>query len=308
MNTPASTISITLWSANLEPPATSLAAWLDLVGARLAETRAAGSQLLVLPELNCIQWLGFAPPGLAANRQLPWLADMAQEAMPGMRALAAEYGIALLAGTLPWALEGGGLVNRAWLILPDGRAFAQDKLFLTPGENNPQGWQFTPGTQVNVIDWLGLRVAIMICLDTEATALWARLASLDLDLILVPAKTDALSGYYRVFGCARSRAIELQTVVCAVGAVGTVYGQSATDTVVGGAAAYLPCDAALNALGIGAVLEPQPPAVQTSPVLHALQLPVGYCRKIRHGAAEAEIWPASWSAQHISITDPAVPS
>jgi predicted amidohydrolase len=219
VNTPPSTISITLWAANLEVPAVSLATWLDLVEARLAESRAAGSQLLVLPELNCIQWLGFAPAGLAVNRQPAWLADMAREVLPELRALVAKYGIALLAGTFPWALQTGGFANRAWLVLPDGRAFSQDKLFLTPGEQNPQAWQFTPGTQINVIEWLGLRVAMIICLDTEATALWARLAGLDLDLILIPAKTDALSGYYRVFSCARSRAIELQTMICVVGEV-----------------------------------------------------------------------------------------
>ena len=73
---------------------------------------------------------------------------------------------------------------------------------------------------MNIIPWEGLRVAIVVCLDVELTSLWARLAKLDLDLVLVPAKTDMLSGYCRVFGCAKTRAIELQTIVCAVGAVG----------------------------------------------------------------------------------------
>src|SRR5207249_7713500 len=54
-----------------------------------------------------------------------------------------------------------------------------------------------------------------------------------LDLILVPAKTDMLSGFYRVFGCARARAIELQTVVCATGAIGMPLAPVAVDTVLG---------------------------------------------------------------------------
>ena len=33
--------------------------------------------------------------------------------------------------------------------------------------------------------------------------------------------------------------------------------------------------------------------------------PLGACRRIRHGAAEAEVWPGSWSADHITIADPA---
>ena len=302
------TLSVTLWAANLEPPAASLAAWLKVMEARLAEARAVGSRILVLPELSCVQWLGFAPPGLAADRQLPWLAEQARQALPGLRAIAARHDTALLAGTFPWALEDGGIVNRAWLMLPDGQALAQDKLFLTPSEQNPQGWRFNPGGTVNIIHWQGLRIAVLVCLDSEATALWARLGDLDLDLILIPAKTDGLSGYYRVFGCARARALELQTAVCVVGAVGTVQRQPSGDTIVGGAAAYLPSDVALDLTGVAAVLEPQPPEVATSPVLHATHLPIGYCRQIRHGAAEAETCPASWPVAHIDICDPAVSS
>lgn len=304
----SNTLSVALWAANLEPPVADLSPWLAGVEARLAEAQAAGMQLLVLPELACMQWLSFAPPGLAGNRQLAWLAARAGEALPALRALAARYGVALLAGTMPFipgSVDDGRYVNRAWLLLPDGRAFSQDKLFLTPSEQNPAGWMITPGAQINVVDWAGLRVAIVICLDVEATALWARLARLDLDLILVPAKTDLLSGYYRVFGCAKARAIELQTVVCVVGAVGTALAHPAVDTVVGGAAAYIPCDTALNQLGIAAALEPHAPQSGLSPMLYAPHLPVGYCRQMRHGAAEAEVCPGAWSVDHIALADPA---
>jgi predicted amidohydrolase len=109
--------------------------------------------------------------------------------------------------------------NRAWLLTPQGNRFHQDKLSLTPLEEQSASGVTVRGDRVNVIGWNGLRIAIAICLDAEYTALWARLGQLDLDLVLVPAKTDMISGYNRVFGCARARAIELQTVVCVVGAV-----------------------------------------------------------------------------------------
>ena len=133
------------------------------------------------------------------------------------------------------------------------------------------------------------------------------LAKLDLDLMIVPAKTDMISGYYRVFGCAKARAIELQTVVCAVGAVGSPLGHPALDTVVGGAAAFLPCDMSLGFTGIAAALEPHAAASGLSPFLLAPNLPVGHCRRIRHGAAEAEVWPGSWSADGVTVVDPAAP-
>jgi predicted amidohydrolase len=304
------TLSLALWATNLEPALASLAHWTARVEARMAEAHAAGAGLLMMPEFACAQWLSFAPVGLAPHDQVPWLAGLAEQAMPGLRQLPARYGVALLPGTMPFTIpdRGDGVPghrNRAWLMLPDGQTFHQDKLALTPSEQNPAGWLLTPGTQVNVISWQGLRIAIVICLDIEFTALAARLAKLDLDLILVPAKVDMLSGYYRVLGCAKARAIELQTAVAVVGAVGSPLGHPATDTVVGAAAVFIPCEASLGVTGIAAALDPLPAATGASPVLYAHHVPLGACRRIRHGAAEAEVWPGAWSAEHITIVDPA---
>lgn len=302
------TLTVALWATNLEPLTVSLAAWVAGVEARMAEAHAAGARLLVLPEFACSQWLAFAPLDLGIDRQVEWLAAVANPALEALRPLVAHYGVALLPGTMPFTPPGGKVgehLNRAWLLLPDGTSFWQDKLCLTPSEQDPSGWMLTPGSEVNIIVWEGLRVAIVICLDVEFTALWARLGKLDLDLIIVPAKTDMISGYYRVFGCAKARAIELQTVVCAVGAVGSPLGHPTLDTVVGGAAAFLPCEASFGHTGIAAALEPHAAAAGLSPFLVAYHLPVGACRRIRRGAAEAEVWPGSWSADAISIADPA---
>ncbi len=302
------TITVGLWAMNLEPPAASLADWAALVEARMAEAQAAGAQMLVLPEFACAQWLGFAPLGLPLDQQVPWLASLTEPALAALGPLPARYGVALVAGTMPAAVAdpGNGMTrhfNRAWLLTPEGGRHSQDKLCLTPSENNPQGWLLTPGATLDVITWRGLRIAVVVCLDVELTSLWARLATLDLDLVLVPAKTDLLSGYYRVFGCAKARAIELQTVVCAVGAVGSPLGHPAADTVIGGAAAFQPCEATLGYTGVAAALEPHAAAAGLSPVLYANHLPVGLCRRLRHGGAEAEVWPGAWASDHIEIVD-----
>lgn len=306
------TVSVAMWATNLEVPAVSLPAWLAFVEARMAELASPEPQFLVLPEFACMQWLSFAPADLPLTGQVAWLGSVAVEALAALRPMAARHNVALLPGTMPHAVSdragGTQYVNRAWLFLPDGRAFAQDKICLTPSEMNPQAWSLTPGSQVEVIEWNGLRLAIVICLDVEFTSLWSRLGKLDLDLVLIPAKTDMISGYYRVFSCAYARASELQTVVCAVGAIGSPGGDAATDTVMGGAAAYVPCDSSLGYTGIIAALEPHAAAAGVSPILHARNLPVGHCRRMRHGAAEAEVWPSSWSADHVTIADPAVPA
>ena len=75
--------------------------------------------------------------------------------------MARPIGVALLPGTIPHAVpaEGAGVgqapryLNRAWLLLPDGRAFAQDKLCLTPSERNPQAWCLTPGSGIGAVEW-----------------------------------------------------------------------------------------------------------------------------------------------------------
>ena len=302
------TLMASMWAANLELPAGSLPDWIAGVEARMAEAQAGGARLLMLPEFACAQWLSFAPADLPLTGQIAWLAGLAPEALAALRPLPSRYGVALLAGTMPWPQPGSGRKaayrNRAWLLLPDGRAFAQDKICLTPSERNPKGWLLTPGAQVNVVVWDGLRIAVVICLDVEFAALMAKLGKLDLDLILIPAKTDMLSGYYRVFGCAKARAIEMQAAVCVVGAIGSPLGHPAYDTVLGGAAAYVPCEAALSPTGIAAALEPHAAASGLSPVLNATLALAAY-RRIRHGGAEAEVWPASWPANRIKIADPA---
>ena len=305
------TITVALWATNLEIAAVNLANWIAAIDTRMAEAKAAGARLLVMPEFACSQWLGFAPPDLTIDQQIAWLAALTPVALDGLRPLPSRHGIALLAGTMPFAEKSNQAsstprhFNRALLLLPDGRVLTQDKLCLTPSEQNPAAWSLTPGTKFSVIEWNELRIAIIICLDVEFTSLFARLGKLDLDLVLVPAKTDLLSGYYRVFGCAKARAIELQTVVCVVGAIGSALAHPTVDTVIGGAAAFLPCEHVLGSTGIAAALEPQTAASGLSPLLYAHNLPVGYCREMRHGAAEAEVWPGAWTADHVTIVDPA---
>jgi predicted amidohydrolase len=298
-------VSLELWAANLETGTPDLASWLVRLEQHMAAAAARGSQLLALPEFACAQWLSFAPLDLPPSGQLGWLAEIAVTAMPAMASLATTYGVSLLPGTVPervGARDGvPTFANRAWLLTPEGGAFSQDKLSLTPIEEDAAAGATIRGERVNVIPWNGLRVAIAVCLDVEYTALWARLGQLDLDLVLVPAKTDMITGYNRVFTCARARAIELQTAVCAVGAVGAPLGHPATDTGVGGAAAFLPSDVSLHLDGVFAALPPQSAALVTDPVLVVQNLPVGQCRRIRNGAAEAEVCPAAWTAEHLHI-------
>ncbi len=301
-------VSIDLWAVNLEPAVPDLQTWLAGLEARLAQTAARGGQMLVLPEFACAQWLSFAPADLPPANILGWLSECGEVALEAIAAMAARHGVSVLPGTIPFPAQTGtaapAYLNRAWLITPDGQRHAQDKLSLTPIEADGAGGTTVRGDAINVIEWNGLRIAMIICLDTEFTHLWSRLAQLNLDLILIPAKTDMITGYNRVFACARARAIELQTVVCVLGAVGVPLGAVATDTGVGGASVFTPCDVNVSLDGVFATLPPQTAAMMTNTVLPAAGIPVGICRRLRNGQAEAEICPAIWSADHLTVTDP----
>jgi predicted amidohydrolase len=297
-------LSIDLWAANLEALTPDLTTWLGQVETRLADSANRGAAALVMPEYTCAQWLAFAPQDLPPLGRLGWLAQVGMDALASMAELSERYGVSLLPGTIPHLVEGRqSTSNRAWFLTADGDAFHQDKLSLTPMEETGRDGVTVQGDDVTIFRWLGLRVAMIVCLDVEFTELWARLGKLDLDLVLVPAKTDMITGYNRVFGSARSRATELQTAVCAVGAVGVLAGDPASDTGVGGAAAFVPCDVSVALDGVFAALPPQPASARTNLVLEVRDLPVGQCRRIRNGAAEAEVNPASWSAQRLNFIE-----
>jgi predicted amidohydrolase len=295
------TITVALWAANLEPPLNGVDAWAAGIEAKMREAKADGARLLVTPEYHCQQWLSFAPEGIRPNEEIAWMAAQGPAALQAVRPLARKYGLGLIAGTMPVPDGKGGYLNRAHLFLPDGREIVQDKLCLTPAERDPAAWCLQTGHEIAVVEWEGLRFAILICLDIELPALAARLAPLDLDLILVPSMTSKLSGFHRVFGCARARAIELMTAVCAVGAIGVPERLVRRESNTSAAAAFLSCEEALGFTGVPAALSPTARTTGAGPMLIASDLPIGLVRSLRRG--KAEVWPGAWTADHVSFRE-----
>lgn len=125
--TPLDRLTLALWAQNLAQPLNGLGAWAAQSDARMAEARAAGADRLLLPEYNVEQWISFAPANLPEDREIPWMASLAREALALVAALPAKHDMALLVGSMPWPRENPpegepGETNRAWLLLPDGRA------------------------------------------------------------------------------------------------------------------------------------------------------------------------------------------
>jgi len=300
---PADSFTLALWATSLTPPLAGLDDWIAGVDRALAQARAQGADLLMLPEYAAAQWLAYAPAGLPADREIAWMAEQAPAALESLAPLPGRHGVALLAGSMPWPGDPApgtepGAVNRAWLLLPDGRRIAQDKLCLTPGERDPKAWSLGVGHALTVVSWRGLRLVTLICLDVELPALAQALAPLQPDVILVPSMTERLSGHHRVHACARARAVELQAAVAVVGCIGDVATGRLPGGNTGGAAVYLPCEPALGHTGMLAEVPPAHAVEGPGPSLVA-RVPTGTLRRLRQGAAE--VWPGAWTSEDLRM-------
>ncbi len=301
---PPETLTLALWAVNLAKPLNGIGAWAAAVEAQMAKAKAEGAELLVMPEYMSEQWLSFAPEGLAADAEIAWMAEQAEAALAAIAELPARYDMALLAGTMPVTADprpasGPPHVNRAHLLLPDGRVIRQDKLCLTPGEKDPDAWHLNTGETLELVEWKGMKLATLICLDVELPALSGLLAPEQPDLLLVPSMTAKLSGYSRVFGCAKARAVELQAAVAAVGVIGAASTNKPRETNTSGCSVFLPCEESLGFVGLHDQIPPVESCDDEGPMLIARDVPLGEIRRLREGGAE--VWPGAWVADQVKL-------
>ncbi len=113
--------------------------------------------------------------------------------------------------------------------------------------------------------------------------------------------TEKLSGYSRVFSCAKARAVELMSTVCAVGCLGKAAASKPRLSNTSGAAVYLPCEEALGHTGVFADLPASDRTEGPGPMLVARDIPVGQVRELRCG--KAEVWPGAWRADHVRVIE-----
>jgi len=289
--------AIALCALNLGFAPASPAEFAAHIDARMAEAARQGARLAVFPEYAIEAALAWKPAGLPPTGEMTFLAGAGAELLELLKPMPARHGVSLLCGSMPVAREGGH-TNTAILLTADGREIRQDKLSLTPGEQDSESWVLTPGTVLNTFELDGLRMAILICLDVEMPALSCLLAPEKIDLLLVPSMTEKRSGYHRVFGCAKARAVELMTAVAVCGTVGAAKGTTQMETNVSGASLFLPCEEDLGFTGIGGEIAPTGGEAGEEPFLIA-EVPVEKLRRLRGGSAE--VWPGAWSASHIAI-------
>jgi len=309
---PIPDLTIALWATNLSHPVPDRAAWLALVEGQIKDAKRQGARLLVMPEYVSAHWLHWAERKMSGAALMNWMAAEGRALLPELELMAVRYKIGIVAGSMPVAVAAErdlGNVNRAWILLPgnatgaaDGlRRLHHDKLVPTPAERDTGDWPIRLGSRVAPFEYQGVRIALLICLDVEMPAVAAKLQGETLDLLIVPSMTSQLSGYHRVFDCAKARAVELFCAVGAVGAVGAApRGQGGNCS---GASMFLPCEMHLGGNGRAGEIAPQATAEGPGPML-VTAVPVAALRRARR---HAEAWPGPFDATHVAVGESAAP-
>jgi predicted amidohydrolase len=159
--------------------------------------------------------LGPADVAEAYRAVFPPLTDQLQDLV---RTLATRSGTTILGGSHFRRAADGTYRNTAVLAHPDGRVEHQDKLHLTPQE---QDMGLTPGDDVLVTMVGPARTAIQICADIEFPEINRLLALRGVELVLCPSLTWNTRGAHRVRYGAHARAMENQLFVVTSPLVGS---------------------------------------------------------------------------------------
>lgn len=239
----------------IERPA-SFAAWRERLQAALAEARAAGAVLAVLPEYLALELAGIFPVAVQADltASLAALQDLYADWQQTFADCAREFDLHVLAGTFLLRQADGRYRNRAELFAPDGRRWFQDKLTLTGFER--AAGVIEPGDRLQVFDTALGRLAVNVCYDSEFPLYARRQYEAGARLLLVPSCTDTAAGATRVrVGCL-ARALENQIHVVQSVTAGEATWSPALDTNTGVAAVFAPSDRGLPDDGVVAAAAP----------------------------------------------------
>lgn len=241
------------WHDTWDAMAAKLTAW-------VTEAADQGADLLVFPEYAGVEAGLIGSPDTAPKTAPAWAAHLADHAADWVQLhadLAKQYGVYIVAGSLPWTTP-QGLVNAAPFCAPDGSWSLQEKLILTPYEREEM--HLSPGTDLQLFETSLGKIGILICYDSEFPLQARALVAAGADLILVPSCTDFPAGQTRVRQSCRARAIEGQCLIVQAPLTGVVPDCEIIDQSTGRVGFFCPPDHGLPPDGIIAQGQTDDPA------------------------------------------------
>jgi predicted amidohydrolase len=234
-------------------------AYRDKLARWVAEAVGGGAELLVFPEYGAMEYAGARGDAVAGDlaASLAAVSDALTPMDAAHAELAQRHKVHILAASGPSVRPGGRYVNAARLFTPAGRMGVQEKIIMTPFEQN---WGISPGETLRVFDTALGRIGIAICYDSEFPLLVRAQAEAGAQIILVPSCTEFRSGYARVRTAAMARALENTCVTVLSPTVGDASWSPAVDHNAGAAGIYVPADHGFSETGVlaeGALNQPQ---------------------------------------------------
>lgn len=205
-----------------------LAANIDAASRLAVEARAAGADLICMPENVAMMEWG------RSNVVLKAMAEDEHVALQAFRELAREINAWLHIGSLAVLLDGGMVANRTYVIRPDGAVAAKyDKIHMFDvdlglGEVYKESATFQPGDRAATVDLPWGRMGLSICYDVRFPHLYRALAKSGASFLAVPAAFTKTTGKAHWHVLLRSRAIETGCYVFAPAQVGAHPGDRET--------------------------------------------------------------------------------
>lgn len=206
--------------------------------------------IAVFPEYGSIELVSLLTKDLQtdAYNQIRAMNHLVQPFIDLYTYLAKAYNLIIVAPSLPIS-QGEKMINRAFVFSPKGLVGHQDKLVMTPFENNE--WGVSAGAlELNLFKTKKGNFGIQICYDTEFPFGSHELAKAGADVILVPSCTETIRGATRVHVGARARAMENQCYAIVSQTMGEALWTPAVDYNYGYCAAYSTPDLGFPDLGI----------------------------------------------------------
>jgi predicted amidohydrolase len=190
---------------------------LAAVRALVAESAAAGAQLVLTPEVtNCVS--------ASRRRQQEVLRTEAEDrVLAGLQEEASRHGLWLLVGSLALRGQepGARFVNRSFLLGPDGAIRARyDKIHmfdvdLTQEESFRESAAFAPGGAAVLAETPWGPLGMTVCYDLRFPALYRALAQAGARILAVPSAFSPVTGAAHWEVLLRARAIECGAFVLA---------------------------------------------------------------------------------------------
>ncbi len=195
-----------------------------------------GADVVLLPEFT---WMGLEQFVVGENKLSEVAVLFWKKLWPIVQKKLSYSQKVCVLGTVPFLMSDGSLRNRS-PILCEGRVLYQDKINLTPWET-----AFTGGDSIQIFEYQGVKIAVIICLDIEVPELSVALRGQGVDIILVPSATENEMGVERIGRCASARAVELGCYVGVAHLVGRSQSQLVDDNL-GRLAWFTPSQAAFR--------------------------------------------------------------